>query len=84
MRKRKAAIHRISFLHDKLGRKTGVVYYYEIKLKHRNLIKKLFKSFDLSKDDETMLRTALRVGDYSEHDQERLKELRRMFIEDNL
>ena len=77
-------VFRISFTHDKLGRKTGVIYFYKVGFKHKLLIKNLLKSFDLSKDDETMLRTSLRVGDYSEFDRERLTELRRMYIEDNL
>jgi len=77
-------IFRISYLHDKLGRQTGVVFFFKLELKHRYLIKNLLKSFDLSKEDETMLRTSLRVGDYSEFDRDRLVELRRMYIEDNL
>lgn len=77
-------IFRITFLHDKLGRKTGVIYFFKVEIAHRTLIKNLLKSFDLSKEDETMLRKSLRVGDYSEHDRERLGELRRMYIEDNL
>ena len=77
-------IHRIQYTHDKLGRKTGVIFYYKILQGHRKMMEELLSDgFDLTDEDKKMLRTCLRVGDYSEHDRDKLLELRRMYIEDN-
>ena len=76
-------IHRIDYTHDKLGRKTGVIYYYKVEQGHKKMINELLTDFDLNKVDENMLRTLLRVGDYSETDRARLMELRKMYVEDN-
>jgi len=77
-------VFRLSFTYDKLGNKSGVIYFYKVEFKQRELIKNLLKSFDLSETDIKMLQTTLRTGDYSENDRSRLQELRKMYIEDNL
>lgn len=75
-------IYKISFTHDKLGRQTGVVFYYKILYAHRRMIETLLTDFDLTDTDKKLLRTMLRVGEYSEFDRDRLMELRQMYIQD--
>jgi len=77
-------VFRISYTYDKLGNKSGVIYYFKVLPPQIKFIKEILEVFDLSDIDRKMLRTTLRVGDYSESDRDRLGELRRMYIEDNL
>ena len=78
-----ADVHRIDFTSDKLGRRTGVVYYYKLLFPHRKFINELLTDFDITETDGTMLRRLLRTKEYSEFDLDRMNELRKMYIEDN-
>ena len=76
-------IHRLQFENDKLGNQIGVTYFYKLQQGHKKMINELLTDFDLGNADVKMLRTLLRVGDYSELDRNRLMELRKIYVEDN-
>jgi hypothetical protein len=75
-------ISRIDFTHDKLGRRTGVTYYYKVEFGHRKLLENLIKDYSMPDEDVKMCRRLLRVGEYSEHDRDRLVELRKIYLRD--
>lgn len=77
-------IYKIAYTHDKLGRKNGIIYYYKVLTGHLKLIDRLLRDFDISSEDEKMLRRLKRTGEYSEFDRDRLAELRTMYIQDYL
>jgi len=75
-------VTRIEYSYDKFRQRNGATFFYKIDYRHRPMLEKLLNSFDLDETDNKMLRQLMRTGEYSEHQRERLSELRKMYIED--